>query len=91
MLVPIVALLLVPASAQGKLSTARLPVTPLKVEQLNAILTREAPAFSGATHACSPAWNAVRLYKVNCASVVPEQKTGCFFRRHGCAELLYGE
>lgn len=75
-----VLLILTPALAEH--STAGLPVAPLKVErlgrlevaQLNTILTRETPAFLGAAISYTPAQNAVSLYKVTYASVVPEQK-----------------
>lgn len=43
------------------------------VAQLNKILTTDTPAFAGVTVSYTPAVNAVRLYRVTYASVVPER------------------
>lgn len=42
------------------------------VDRLNGILTTDAPKFFGAKPAFTPARNAVRLYRVTYASVIPE-------------------
>lgn len=43
------------------------------VDQLNSILTTDAPAFFGVSIPAKPARNGVRLYRITYASVVPEQ------------------
>lgn len=43
------------------------------VDRLNRILTTDTPKFSGVTVTYSPAKNAVRLYRVTYASVIPER------------------
>ncbi|MCG6206030.1 alpha/beta fold hydrolase [Rhodopseudomonas sp. HC1] len=43
------------------------------VERLNKILTTDTPAFAGITVSYTPAINAVRLYRVSYASVIPER------------------
>ena len=42
------------------------------VDQLNTILTTEAPAFFGVPIAAKPARNGVKLYRITYASVIPE-------------------
>ena len=43
------------------------------VERLNEILTTDTPAFAGVAETYTPATNAVRLYRVTYASVIPEK------------------
>lgn len=43
------------------------------VDKLNAVLATEVPKFFGVAPAFSPARNAVRLYRITYASVIPEQ------------------
>lgn len=43
------------------------------VDRLNRILTEDTPAFFGVKVAYTPAWNAVRLYRVTYPSVIPER------------------
>jgi dienelactone hydrolase len=71
-------LALVPAGAQDAPRTVAAGITyePIgrwEVERLNAILTTDAPAFTGVAIAATPATAAVRLFRVTYTSVIPEQ------------------
>lgn len=62
-----------PASVPVPSGVSYEPIGQMSADQLNTILTVEAPGFFGVPIAARPARNGVKLYRITYPSVVPEQ------------------